>query len=204
MVHVPHIRPARPEDRDDLYHICLKTADSGQDGTHLYQDPELIGHVYAGPYLAYQPQFAFVLEDDLGVSGYVIGALDTRAFDETLEREWWPALRRRYPDPAVPASERSRDEAVIYQMHHPRPADPDITAAYPSHLHIDLLPRAQGGGHGRRLLFTLFEALRQAGSPGVHLGVGGRNINAQAFYRHVGFQDLKPLPDGGALMGWTL
>ncbi|MGW1607346.1 hypothetical protein ACWCQV_41735, partial [Streptomyces eurythermus] len=27
-------------------------------------------------------------------------------------------------------------------------------AAYPAHLHIDLLPRWQGRGHGRRLLHT--------------------------------------------------
>ncbi|GGK14315.1 N-acetyltransferase [Deinococcus malanensis] len=204
MVYVPLIRASRPTDRDALYDICLKTADSGQDGTHLYQDPELIGHVYAGPYLAHQPQFAFVLEDDLGASGYVIGALDTAAFNETLEREWWSALRLRYPDPTVSAPERSRDEAVMHQIHHPRPADPEITSAYPSHLHIDLLPRTQGGGHGRQLLFTLFEALREAGSPGVHLGVGGRNTNARAFYRHIGFQELQAMPDGGAVMGWKL
>ncbi|MFC4427589.1 GNAT family N-acetyltransferase [Deinococcus navajonensis] len=198
------IRSARPEDRAALYRICLETGDSGADATELYDDPEVIGHVYAGPYLAHAPEFAFVLEDEAGVGGYVIGVLDTAAFHDTLERHWWPALRQRYPDPIAPAGERSRDEVMAHLIHHPPGPDPAVLADYPSHLHIDLLPRLQGGGHGRRLLMTLFEALREAGSPGVHLGVGGRNTNAQAFYRHLGFQPLRTLPGGGAVMGWRL
>ncbi|MFC4639454.1 GNAT family N-acetyltransferase [Deinococcus hohokamensis] len=198
------IRLARPADRAALYRICLETGDSGADATALYDDPELIGHVYAGPYLAHAPDFAFVLEDGDGVCGYVIGALDTAAFNATLEREWWPALRAQYAEPAVPAGERRRDEVMAHLIHHPPQPDPDVLVTFPSHLHIDLLPRAQGGGHGRRLLTTLFGALHGAGSPGVHLGVGGRNTRAQAFYRHFGFQDLRVLPGGGAVMGWRL
>lgn len=197
-----HIRPARPTDRAALYDICLKTGDSGADGTPLYQDPELIGHIYAGPYLNFQPDLAFVLEDEAGVCGYVIGALDSRAFADTLEREWWPALRKQYPEPAAPPAERSRDERLANLIHHPHPAPEHLMAEYPSHLHIDLLPRAQGGGHGKRLMFTLFEALQQAGSVGVHLGVGGKNANAQAFYKHLGFTELRRDDAGNAVMGW--
>lgn len=56
------LRPARETDRAALYRICLETGASGQDATHLYADPLILGHVYAGPYLTYAPEFAFVLE----------------------------------------------------------------------------------------------------------------------------------------------
>ena len=46
-----------------------------------------------------------------------------------------------------------------------------VVARYPSHLHIDLLPRAQGQGHGRLLIESLLDLLRAEGSGGVHLGV---------------------------------
>lgn len=198
-----HIRPARPSDRDALYQICLETAASGKDGTHLYHDPELIGHIYAGPYLKFEPDFAFVLEDEQGVCGYVIGALDSQKFAEVLEREWWPALREKYPEPAPnTAGKRTSDQAAAYLIHHPPSTPTELMAQYPSHLHIDLLPRGQGGGNGKRLLLTLFGALRAAGSPGVHLGVGGKNTNAQGFYQHVGFEELKRHSDGGATLGW--
>lgn len=45
------LRPARETDRAALYRICLETGASGQDATHLYADPLILGHVYAGPYL---------------------------------------------------------------------------------------------------------------------------------------------------------
>ena len=93
------IRALRREDRDALYAICLKTGDAGQDATALYRDPELLGHLYAGPYAALEPESAFVLEDDAGIGGYIVGARDTYAFETRLEAEWWPGLRARYPDP---------------------------------------------------------------------------------------------------------
>jgi ribosomal protein S18 acetylase RimI-like enzyme len=199
------IRPARPDDRDPLYRICLETADSGADATALYRDPLLVGHIYAGPYLALEPQLAFVLEDGEGVAGYVIGAHDTHAFEQRLERGWWPALRGQYPDPsAVPAARRTPDERLALLIHHPRTTPQRLLTEYPSHLHIDLLPRAQGGGHGRRMMTRLFAALREAGSPGVHLGVGGRNTRATAFYRHLGFQELEAGPGGSLVFGLRL
>ncbi|MDV6374113.1 GNAT family N-acetyltransferase [Deinococcus arenicola] len=198
------IRPARPSDQGSLYRICLETADSGADATHIYRDPLLVGHIYAGPYLAHAPAFAFVLEDETGVCGYVIGTLNTREFEATLEREWWPELRSQYDDPSeIPAAKRSPDEKLTRLIHHPTTAPQDILEACPSHLHIDLLPRGQGGGNGRQMLERLFAALREAGSPGVHLGVGSRNTRAIGFYRHLGFQELSR-DAGGLLLGLKL
>ena len=82
------------------------------------------------------------------------------------------------------------DDLLIALMHSPARAPADLVAAYPSHLHIDLLPRLQGRGWGRRLIDTLVERLRATGSRGLHLGVATDNTNAHAFYRAVGFTEL--------------
>ncbi|MGK0618858.1 GNAT family N-acetyltransferase [Meiothermus cerbereus] len=68
--------------------------------------------------------------------------------------------------------------------------------AYPAHLHIDLLPRAQGRGLGRRLMEVFLARLRELGVPGVHLGVGQRNAGALAFYQRMGFVRLQTHPWG--------
>src|SRR5262249_37380165 len=94
-----HIRPYRPADLDALYQICLQTGDDGRDATPLFHDPRLLGHFFAAPYGLFEPSLAFVAEDAHGVAGYILGALDTRAFEQQLERNWWPALRARYPEP---------------------------------------------------------------------------------------------------------
>lgn len=178
------IRPYGPGDTAALYEICLLTGDSGEDASGLYTDPRLVGEVYVGAYLALEPGLAFVV-DDGAPAGYVVGARDTAAFDAACEESWWPPLREHYPRDRFPAG--TPDAGLVALIHDPPPTEPDLLAAFPSHLHIDLLPRVQGRGAGRAGIDTLFAALRDAGSPGVHLGVGARNTGAIAFYERLGF-----------------
>ena len=188
------IRPYRPGDLDDLYRICLLTADNGEDATSLYPDPRLPGHVFAAPYGVCEPSLAFVAEDAAGVGGYIVGARDSQDFERRLERDWWPRLRGSYPVPAAdaPRQELSREQRAASYIHHPLSTPDELNARYPSHLHIDLLPRLQGHGLGRGLINTFIAALRDQGSPGVHLHVSRHNPRAVEFYRHVGFTDLTP------------
>jgi ribosomal protein S18 acetylase RimI-like enzyme len=194
------IRQALADDRDSLYDICVRTGDSGGDASPLYRNHELLGALWVGPYLALQPELAFVAEDGQGVAGYVLGAEDTRQFEEACERDWWPALRARYPDPPADA-ELSADDALMRRFHHPDPTPADVVEQFPAHLHIDILPRGQGHGVGRRLMTTLFDALRHRGVAGVHLGVGPTNTRAIGFYRHLGFRAADPTKDASA-GGW--
>jgi ribosomal protein S18 acetylase RimI-like enzyme len=186
------IRGFAPADTRALYEICLLTGNSGQDATGLFRDPELIGEVYVGPYVALEPELAFVGVDDEGVAGYVIGALDTERFEERCEREWWPPLRERYPLGSFPDGppDGTRDARLVGLIHKPPRRLADVAERYPAHLHIDLLPRVQGGGNGRRLMTTLLDALADAGAPGVHLGVGMANERAIGFYHHLGFTEV--------------
>jgi ribosomal protein S18 acetylase RimI-like enzyme len=187
------IRGYRSGDLRDLYRICLQTGNSGTDATALYRDPDLLGHLYAAPYGVFEPALAFVLEDQAGVGGYCLGALDSQAFEQRLEAGWWPPLRLRYAEPAIADRERwTPDERTAYLIHHPWRTDDDLMADYPSHLHIDLLPRFQGGGNGRRLMAAQLAALRDRGSRGVHFHVNADNRRALGFYHHLGFTDLRP------------
>lgn len=192
------IRAARPEDEAALYEICLRTGATGEDASGLYDDGDLLGHVFVGPYLRLEPDFAFVLTDDEGLAGYVLGTPDTRAFERACEADWWPALRRRYPLEAY--TDQDRDLRLVRLIHDLPETPEDVATTYPAHLHIDLLPRAQGQGHGRRLMLALFDQLIAAGVAGVHLGVGNSNERAMGFYRRLGFTDIGPLGVDGRVM----
>jgi ribosomal protein S18 acetylase RimI-like enzyme len=185
-----HIRPYQAADLDSVYRVCLLTGESGEDATGLYEDPKALGHLYAGPYVTLEPELAFVLEDQDGVCGYVIGALDTRRFHQAMVERWLPPLQAVLPDPQGDREGWSRTERAYHRLHHPRLSFPAALEPYPSHLHIDLLPRAQGRGFGRRLMETLLAALAEQGSPGFHLGVGSSNARAREFYRKVGFVEI--------------
>lgn len=182
------IRPVRRDDLDAVYEICLRTTAAGNDGTHLHDDPRLPGHVWAAPYVVHAPEHGYVLADDADRPiGYVLGALDTRAFEARLERDWWPELRARYP---LDVERRDADQRTVWLIHHPPHADDAVVDDHPSHLHIDLLPHAQGRGAGRRLMEQALDSLADAGSPGVHLGVDARNEPAIGFYRAIAFTEL--------------
>jgi ribosomal protein S18 acetylase RimI-like enzyme len=185
------VRGYRSDDLRDLYRICLQTGNSGEDATALYRDPDLLGHIFAAPYGVLEPTLAFVVEDQAGVGGYCLGALDTRAFEQRMEADWWPPLRLRYAEPDLAGRDRwTPDELAAYEIHHPWPIDEELLASHPSHLHINLLPRLQGGGIGRRLMAAQLAALRERGSTGVQWHVHADNRRAAGFYRHLGFTEL--------------
>jgi ribosomal protein S18 acetylase RimI-like enzyme len=182
------IRSYRPGDRAAVYDICLRTGDAGADASHLVSDPELPGHVYAGPYLALCPELAFVLELPGAVAGYVIGALDTRAFVDAYHERWLPRLAGSHPPPAGPPA--THEERLLDTLHRPELLLEPRFPQHPSHLHINLLARARGRGNGRALIETICAALGAAGSPGVHLGVQRRNERALGFYPRAGFERI--------------
>jgi len=185
------IRGFRPDDLDALYRICLATGDAGADAAHLYRDPKLIGHVYAGGYAAISPETVFVAEDDEGVAGYILGPAGMHAFEAQMETQWWPPLRARYADVAGPPM--SPDERMCHLIHHPARLPDSIVEAYPTHLHINLLPCLQGQGVGRRLVDRWRVKVAALGATGAHLVVGMRNARAVRFYRAYGFAEIKRL-----------
>jgi len=186
------IRPVALSDVPSLYRICLLTGDAGGDASHLYKDPDLLGHVYAGPYVFYDRDVCFVLTNNGKPCGYIVATKSSNGFDDWTIQHWYPALRRQY---AVPDKEdRSPDAQIIRHIHAP-PVKETFYESHPAHLHIDILPEGQGGGWGRQLISTLIRELKRQGVSGVHLGVGKENTNAVGFYRHFGFEVIEDLAE---------
>lgn len=189
----PFIRAYRPDDRDAVFEICLRTAAGGGDATGVYSDDALMPEVFALPYVTYAPELGFVVDDGTGRAvGYVIGVADTRAFVEWWRREWTPGFRARHPRPGPPTG---HDPGFTEVQLLDAGANPDRMLIaelddYPAHLHIDLLPELHGQGFGRRLIETFRSALAERGVPGVHLGMDAANTDARAFYDRLGFHEL--------------
>lgn len=198
------IRRYRPEDRDAVADVCLRTAAAGGDATGVYRDDTLMPEVYALPYVEYAPDLAFVVVgDDARVGGYVLGVADTVDFIHWYAREWAPGFRARHPSPGPPTAHRpSYSEAQLVadggDPERMRIAELD---AYPAHLHIDLLPEHQGKGLGRRLIDTLRAELAGRGVPAVHLGLDPANTAARAFYERLGFHELPSSRPDAPLLG---
>jgi ribosomal protein S18 acetylase RimI-like enzyme len=187
------IRNYQPEFLPDLYRICLETGDSGKDASAEFTDPELLGAFYAAPYAVLEPDLTFVLQDESGICGYILGTRDSNQFADWMEDEWLPAWRTKHP---LTVQAHSSLDSLSYQeriiaLIHRGYVPYDCVLEYPAHLHIDLLPRAQGQGWGRILMNTFLARLRELEVPGVHLGVGKSNSGAIQFYERLGFVKLE-------------
>jgi hypothetical protein len=88
------VRPYLPSEFCAIYRICHLTSPAAADPA---SNAELHGHVYAGPYIHYEPDLCFVLTGDEEPCGYVLGTRDSTAFAARMDQEWLPPLRKRYP-----------------------------------------------------------------------------------------------------------
>jgi ribosomal protein S18 acetylase RimI-like enzyme len=183
------IRPGRGTDVEAVAQVCRATACGGDPQPPDTPDPDLVALVYARPYLTLAPDTARVLLRDGVVVGYAVGAVQSAAFYERWRDEWAP---RHLPRPA------GADPALVALLAHPESALPPGLEAYPSHLHMNLMPSVRGGGWGSRLLDDVVHGLAAAGSPGVHVRVDAENRAALRFYARAGFVPL--LGDGTITM----
>lgn len=176
---------ARSRDADAVAAVCLATARRGDPVDPGDPAGGLMAAVYARPYLALEPSSDRLLRtDEDEVVGYVLAAVDSVTFYRRWRQEWSP----RFGPPGEDAGpEVRRLHALLTHPERLLPA-PSTVAAHPSHVHVDLLPTARGGGWARRLLAEVLAGLAAAGSPGVHLGVDPQNQRALRFYRRCGFR----------------
>ncbi len=195
------MRDATVQDLPGVYRVCLMTGLAGRDATDLHADPDLLGHVWVGPYLLFPDAVALVAADDEGVAAYCVGVPDTGRFEEWLEAVWLPPLRSAHPSGS---GATNADRALVDRIHAWPRTNAVLLQRYPAHLHIDILPRLQGLGWGRRLVDSLLAGLTGAGATGVHLGVDSANEGAARFYERLGFGRVGADGAGGDVLGVQL
>lgn len=186
------IRPADESDAPSLSRICLLTGAAGLSAEHLHDHGELLGLVYAVPYVKLANTFGFVMVNDATaeVVGYVLGTTDTRAFEREAEETWWPPLAAKYPvsDNAGAKAADVRYMKLFQKMH----TTPEGCIAFsPAHLHIDILPEYQRQGWGKVLIGRAVEFLRAQGIDGLWVGLDPKNENGKKFYARLGFKDIE-------------
>ncbi|WP_051452009.1 GNAT family N-acetyltransferase [Actinospica robiniae] len=188
------VRRYRDQDAEAVADICLRTADAGRDATGIYQDPAILDHLFAAPYIALDPELAFVLDDGEGRAvGYVLGTDDTHRFADRFRDEWLPRVAGRHA--AAPVGDwDGPDELMAWLLHNPDRLKVAGLEAYPGHLHIDLLPSHQRQGHGSTLLARLVRELAERSTPALHVGMLTTNTAARKFYDRLGFHVI-PIED---------
>jgi len=182
------IRNFREEDRNAIIKICLQTGYSGKDATEFFHHKDLLAYYYALPYLEYSPELCFVATKEGQTVGYILGVKNSLTFSSWIEKYWFPTVREKFP---LQINCKTPFEKRIVELIHSGYRPKKEMLNFPAHLHIDILPIAQGKGVGKRLIEKFSESLKNFRVYAVHLEVGKRNLNAIEFYKKVGFKIIK-------------
>jgi ribosomal protein S18 acetylase RimI-like enzyme len=192
------IRPYEPRDRAAVREICRVTAYGG--GGKGIVEPGLFVDLMTRAWTDFAAGPLWVAEEGGGVVGFLAGGLDARRFRRVQVWRVVPAAVLR----SVGAGLLARRE--LWRLAADLPgfllavrrgagaATPPAEAAYPGHLHVNLLAEARGRGVGRRLVEGFLAEARRHGLPGVHAVVYESNSGGRRFFERLGFHPLRREP----------
>ncbi|CAB1424575.1 unnamed protein product [Pleuronectes platessa] len=185
-----NVRPYHSKDKVELYRMVrqlhLRTQ-GGQESTCAH--PDIIGDRCLGPCLALCPEYSFILEDELGVCGCVLGIQDVRSFAKRCQATWLPAMRDKYPTKGGNTHPNVQD--LIQMMEEDQGEYPDsLLYHFPSQLRLDALPELVDVSVSRTLLTALLTALKANGSQGVFCEVQPTDRQRLEFLTKMGFLEI--------------
>jgi ribosomal protein S18 acetylase RimI-like enzyme len=198
------IRPFQSGDEQSLLDICIRTGRNGSDASGELSNDDLLGHVYALPYAVRDPGLALVVvrvgskSDNETVVGYCVATDDTLEYNAWYRDDYWPRVFSQLQSSGQRSTdslcEREKDLiASASGTGHAKQSlnleEVVVRTQYPAHLHINLLPEAQGQGLGKKLVAGNVDKLVQRGCKGVHLGTSKDNLESHKFYRKCGFRE---------------
>ncbi|XP_077598414.1 protein O-GlcNAcase [Stigmatopora nigra] len=183
-----NIRPYHSKDKVELYRMVrqlhLRSHCAKESGT---SHPDIVGDRCLGPCLALCPEYSFILEDELGVCGCILGIMDVRSFAKRCQSSWLPAMRDKYQ----PNGGHSNTQDLIKLMEEDQGEYPDsLLYHFPSQLRLDTLPELVDVSVSRTLLVSLLVALKANGSQGVFCEVQPTDRQRLEFLSKLGFLEI--------------
>ncbi len=189
------VRPYATGDRSAVRRICHLTGFMGESAAWMWRDGPSFADAFSGYYTDHEPESATVAELDGRVVGYLLGCRDSRRATDPAVAVARNVVRRGIalrPGTAPIIWRGVADVVVDVGRRRVAPSDYGLdattAAAYPAHLHINLLPEARGSGAGSRLVRSWLDLLRREGVPGCHLQTMLENTGAIAFFAAMGFR----------------
>lgn len=122
-----------------------------------------------GAFLCLSPEYCFIVEDETGICGYALAALDAQHFNKKLEISWTPEMNRKYPAPTEKLNsgqKLSAEEEMINDMHSKvkiYTLPETIRKSHPSVLRMSLMPHIMDLSVPKRILACIIAALKANG-----------------------------------------
>ncbi|XP_026668994.1 protein O-GlcNAcase isoform X2 [Ceratina calcarata] len=179
------IRPYLPNDEEAVYAVCNKI--NGCTSSSAVADR------LVGGFLTMCPEVCMVVEDESGIVGYALAALNVKTYKQKLAVSWIPELRMKYPlDDNVNELPQIVQDAIQYFHSFVPDVCEQLCRQHPSKVMCGILPNVTDQSVPKRLITCILAALRANGSFGVHTTMPREDKETHEFYSKLGFVDLNP------------
>ncbi|XP_029047483.2 protein O-GlcNAcase isoform X2 [Osmia bicornis bicornis] len=179
------IRPYLTSDEHAVYSVCNKVCGC--------MASSAVADRLVGGFLTLSPELCMIVEDESGVVGYALAALNVKSHYQKLAASWIPELRMKYPlDDNISNLPHDIQDSIRY-FHSFVPDVPEqLCRQHPSKLYCAVLPNVMDQSVPKRLITCILAALRANGSFGVHTTMSITDKESHEFYSKLGFVDLNP------------
>ncbi|CAK9811390.1 Protein O-GlcNAcase [Anthophora plagiata] len=177
------IRPYLVTDEDSIYAVCNKIAGCVTSSA--------VADRFVGGFLTLSPELCMVVEDESGVVGYALAALNVKSYNQKLAVSWIPELRMKYPlEDNINELPQDVQDAIRYFHSFVPDVSEQLSRQHPSKLSCAILPSVTDQSVPKRLITCMLAALRANGSFGVHTTMPNTDKESHEFYSKLGFVDL--------------
>lgn len=184
------IRPYRPEDRDDVRHVCCETGFMGNPIEPVFSDRQLFADFFTSYYTDYEPESTLVaIDEETGqLIGYLLGCFryHYNSFRQNLivafrivPRALFRYLTGRYD---------KQSRRFLYWVVFRSAGQTPMAIPRAAHLHFNLLPQYRTGQAGRALFFTYVDKVKAHGSPAVYFQMQVQDDKRTRFFERYGFK----------------
>ncbi|XP_076624011.1 O-GlcNAcase isoform X1 [Colletes latitarsis] len=179
------IRPYLVSDEEAVYSVCNKIC-----GCTM---PSAVADRFLGGFLTLSPEMCMVVEDETGIVGYALAALNIKTFNQKMAVSIIPELCMKYPlDDNINDLPQNVQDAIRYFHSFNPDVSEQLCRQHPSKLFCAVLPSVTDQSVPKRLITCILAALRANGSFGVHTTMSCTEKESHEFYSKLGFVDLNP------------
>ncbi|XP_031838297.1 O-GlcNAcase isoform X2 [Nomia melanderi] len=179
------IRPYLTSDEEAVYAVCNKIY--GSTMSSAVADRLISG------FLTLSSELCMVVEDESGVVGYALAALNVKTHNQKLAVSLIPELRLKYPlDDSINDMPQNVQDAIRHFHSFVPDVSEQLCRQHPSKLLCAVLPCLTDQSVPKRLITCILAALRANGSFGVHTTIPSTDKEAHEFYSKLGFVDMNP------------
>lgn len=179
------IRKYQAKDYQAVRRICMETAKKG------FQNKEVICWMFLDYYLESESEHAYVLVVKEEVIGYIVASTNAKLYEQQMKEKWIPKIRRN----SFILGLFSKISLIV--------SNP-LNKEYGGSFHMNIAPKYQKLGLGKRLLDVLKEHLRIYGHPYLFCITENNRTRGYGFYKHYGFKEVKQYLIGSLVLRYDI